>query len=121
MITAFYFASMLLRIRLYHLALNGKGLVRITDDEARAVPDGPSRLHRARARLSGARGLRAAGRQPAPARVSADRLDIMLLLEEDDPETIEAAATSRWRRRRRRIVLVPSGSPAPSPRPSTTG
>src|SRR5579862_92869 len=37
--TVLYLASMLLRVRLFHLALNGRGIIRITDACARSVAD----------------------------------------------------------------------------------
>jgi cellulose synthase/poly-beta-1,6-N-acetylglucosamine synthase-like glycosyltransferase len=115
--TVVYFASMILRIRLYHLALNGKGIIRIGDDDARAVPDCdlPSysvlvpAFHEPEVceRLIG--NLR---RLEYPA----DRLEILLLLEEDDDETIDAATEIIGGDDDVRIVLVPNSQPRTKPK-----
>jgi cellulose synthase/poly-beta-1,6-N-acetylglucosamine synthase-like glycosyltransferase len=115
--TIVYFASMLLRIRLYQLALNGKGIVRISDGVARAVPDcdlpsysvlvpafqEPEVCERLIANLR---------RLEYPA----DRLEILLLLEADDTETIQAATAVIGDATDVRIVLVPQSQPRTKPK-----
>ena len=115
--TTLYFASMLLRIRLYHLALNGKGIVRINDDEARAVAD--SDLPSYTVLVPAFREPDVCERLVANLRrleYPSDRLEILLLLEEDDSETIEAAAAAIGDTNDVRIVLVPNREPRTKPK-----
>lgn len=116
-LTLVYFASMLLRVRLYQLALNGKGLIRISDDSARAFPVDLLPTYSV---------LVPAFREPAVCErlvahlrgldYPADRLEIFLLLEEDDRETIEAARLAVGDADDVQIVLVPSRNPRTKPK-----
>jgi cellulose synthase/poly-beta-1,6-N-acetylglucosamine synthase-like glycosyltransferase len=115
--TIVYFVSMVLRIRLFQLAHNGKGLIRIDDDYARSVPDHD---------LPSYSVLVPAFREPEVCErlianlrrldYPADRLEILLLLEEDDTETIEAATTAVGQATDVRMVLVPNRQPRTKPK-----
>jgi cellulose synthase/poly-beta-1,6-N-acetylglucosamine synthase-like glycosyltransferase len=115
--TAIYFASLLLRLRLFSLALNGKGIVRISDEDARAVPDHD---------LPSYSVLVPAFREPEVCKrlvanlrrleYPSDRLEILLLLEEDDTETVEAARAVVGDAEDVRIVLVPDREPRTKPK-----
>jgi cellulose synthase/poly-beta-1,6-N-acetylglucosamine synthase-like glycosyltransferase len=116
-LTVLYLASLLLRLRLYHLALNGKGIIRITDDEARAYPD---------ERLPTYTVLVPAFREPSVCErlvtnlrrleYPADRLEILLLLEEDDLDTIDAAHDAVGDADDVQIILVPESKPRTKPK-----
>jgi cellulose synthase/poly-beta-1,6-N-acetylglucosamine synthase-like glycosyltransferase len=115
--TAVYFGSMLLRIRLFHLALNGRGLIRISDSRAKAFPE---------ERLPSYTVLVPAFREPQVCErlvrnlrrldYPPDRLEILLLLEADDTETIDAARSAIGQRDDVRIVLVPDHAPRTKPK-----
>ena len=116
-ITFIYFASMILRIRLFQLALNGKGLMRISDDEARAFPD---------AQLPTYSVLVPAFREPEVCtrlvtnlrgiEYPPKRLEILLLLEEGDDETIAAARVAIGDAEDIQIVVVPDHAPRTKPK-----
>jgi cellulose synthase/poly-beta-1,6-N-acetylglucosamine synthase-like glycosyltransferase len=115
--TIIYFASMLLRIRLYHLSLNGKGMIKIRDDHARSVAD---------SELPSYTVLVPAFREPEVCErlidnlrrleYPSDRLQILLLLEEDDTGTIEAATSAVGQATDVQIVLVPNHEPRTKPK-----
>ena len=115
--TAAYLASMLLRIRLYQLALNGKGLVRIGDDAARAAPD--NELPTYSVLVPAYHEPQVCERLVANLRkieYPHDRLEILLLLEEDDSATIEAATKAVGDVGDIRIVRVPTREPRTKPK-----
>jgi cellulose synthase/poly-beta-1,6-N-acetylglucosamine synthase-like glycosyltransferase len=115
--TVVYFSSMLLRIRLYHLSLNGKGLIRISDDYARSVPD--TDLPSYSVLVPAFHEPEVCERLVANLRrleYPADRLEIFLLLEEDDTDTIEAASAAVAEASDIRIVLIPNREPRTKPK-----
>ncbi len=115
--TMVYFASMLLRLRLYQLALNGKGIIRISDERARAFPADLLPTYSV---------LVPAFREPAVCEqlvahlrrldYPADRLEIFLLLEEDDLETVDAARAAVGDAEDVQITLVPGRHPRTKPK-----
>ena len=119
--TALYLATLFYRVVLLRVALRHPAEVRISDADARAIPDGELPVytilvpayHEAEVI---ARTIAALENLDYPA----DRLDIRLLLEEDDRETIAAArlATSALPRE---VVLVPSGLPRTKPKACNVG
>jgi cellulose synthase/poly-beta-1,6-N-acetylglucosamine synthase-like glycosyltransferase len=115
--TIVYFASMLLRIRLFQLALNGKGITRIDDDEARAFP--VDELPSYSVLVPAFREPQVCERLVANLRhldYPADRIEILLLLEEDDSETIDAARRAIGNANDVRVVLVPDHAPRTKPK-----
>jgi cellulose synthase/poly-beta-1,6-N-acetylglucosamine synthase-like glycosyltransferase len=108
---------MLLRIHLFRLALNGRGVVRISDEKARAEPDDSFPSYSV---------LVPAFREPEVCErlvrnlrrldYPSDRIEILLLLEEDDTETVEAARAAVGDAEDVRIVLVPDRRPRTKPK-----
>jgi glycosyltransferase XagB len=117
LITVIYLTSMALRIRLYMLALNGRGIVRITDEEARAVPDDD--LPAYSVLVPAFREPEVCGRLVAHLReldYPRDRLEVLLLLEEGDAATIEAAERAIGNSDDIRIIVVPDKEPRTKPK-----
>jgi cellulose synthase/poly-beta-1,6-N-acetylglucosamine synthase-like glycosyltransferase len=116
-LTALYFASMWLRIRLYFLALNGKGIAHISDQMARSLSDSALPTYSV---------LVPAFHEPEVCERLVDNLrrldyprhllEILLLLEEDDVETIAAAHEAVGDANDVRIVLVPNRAPRTKPK-----
>jgi cellulose synthase/poly-beta-1,6-N-acetylglucosamine synthase-like glycosyltransferase len=116
-ITVTYTASMLLRIRLFSLALSGRGVVRIGDDDARTVADHD--LPSYSVLVPAFREPEVCERLVANLRrfeYPADRLEILLLLEENDTETLEAARTAIGDTDDIQIVVVPDRQPRTKPK-----
>lgn len=116
-ITAVYFASMLLRIRLFQLALNGKGLVRISNEMALAGPD--HELPSYSVLVPAYHEPEVCERLVANLRkidYPGDRLEILLLLEEDDSATIDAATKAIGDADDIHIVRVPTRQPRTKPK-----
>lgn len=118
---AAYTATLLHRLQLMRRALADDATVYIDDEEARALPDEDLPVYTV---------LVPAYREPeVVAAVVAsmealeyprDRLEVLLLLEEDDAETI-AAAEVACRSTPIRIVLVPAGEPRTKPKACNYG
>jgi cellulose synthase/poly-beta-1,6-N-acetylglucosamine synthase-like glycosyltransferase len=116
-ITAVYTGSMLLRIRLFSLSLSGRGVVRIGDDDARAIAD--QDLPSYSVLVPAFREPEVCERLVANLRrleYPADRLEILLLLEENDTETLEAARLAIGDADDIEIVIVPDRHPRTKPK-----
>jgi cellulose synthase/poly-beta-1,6-N-acetylglucosamine synthase-like glycosyltransferase len=119
--TALYLVTLFYRVVLLRVALRNPAEVRISDGEARAIPDHELPVytilvpayHEAEVI---ARTIAALDNLDYPA----DRLDIRLLLEEDDLETI-AAVRFVPSALPREIVLVPKGLPRTKPKACNVG
>jgi len=112
-----YFASLAVRLLLFVKSLNGRGTVHVTERSARSVPDGalpsysvlvpaygePEVLHHL------VENLRALD-------YPRDRLEIILLLEEDDEPTVQAARDLLAGSTDITTVLVPAGGPRTKPK-----
>ena len=116
-LTGLYFASMVLRIRLFKLSLNGKGLIHTTDEEARAFPD--EQLPSYSVLVPAFKEPEVCERLVANLRLldyPPERLEILLLLEEDDTETIAAAHEALGEAKDIRVVLIPDHAPRTKPK-----
>ena len=119
--TALYLATLLYRVLLLRVALRHPAEVRITDAEARAIPDAELPLYTIlvpayREAHVIARTVAALERLDYPL----DRLDVKLLLEADDRDTI-AAARAVASPLATEIVLVRPGSPRTKPKACNVG
>ena len=114
--TAIYLMSLLFRIKLFRLSLQESTSIRVTDDDARSIADADlpnytimiPAFHEPEiiAKL-----IDSVGAMDYPT----DRLQILLLLEEDDTETVGRALTSPGAERFD-IVLVPHAEPRTKPK-----
>jgi cellulose synthase/poly-beta-1,6-N-acetylglucosamine synthase-like glycosyltransferase len=119
--TALYLVTLLYRVALLRVALRHPAEVRISDAEALAIPDDELPIytilvpayHEAEVI---AHTIAALENLDYPA----DRLDIRLLLEEDDLETV-AAARLTMSALPREIVLIPQGLPRTKPKACNVG
>jgi cellulose synthase/poly-beta-1,6-N-acetylglucosamine synthase-like glycosyltransferase len=111
-----YMASVLFRLRLFGLSLKADSSIEVTEDEARAVKDADLPVYTvmvpayAEPEVVG-RLLEAMGGLDYPR----DKLDMKLLLEEDDAATVEAverAGVPSWVD----VVLVPAAQPRTKPK-----
>jgi len=116
-IIALYFASLAVRLLLFIKALNGHGTVHVSEPMARSVPDAalpsytvlvpaygePEVLHNLVTNLRGLDYPR-------------DRLQMLLLLEEDDIATVQAARDLLADSTDIVTVLVPAGGPRTKPK-----
>lgn len=115
-VTLAYVAALVYRLDAFWLSLRHPEMVSVSDEEARAVPDGQLPVYTI---------LVPAYREPSVIaglieRLSkleypADKLDIRLLLEEDDSETIAAAKATKPRPQFT-IVRVPDSQPKTKPK-----
>ncbi len=119
--TALYLVTLLYRVMLLRVALRQPAEVRISDSEARAIPEDELPVYTIlvpayhEAELI-ARTIAALENLDYPA----DRLDIRLLLEEDDLKTIAAARLAPGALPRE-IVLIPKGLPRTKPKACNVG
>lgn len=119
--TLMYSATLIYRLLLVRRGLRGSHLVRVTDQEARAVPDHQLPVYSV---------LVPAYREPeviskivaaiSALEYPADKLDVRLLLEADDQDTIDAARTSVVDTPIT-IVLVPPAEPRTKPKACNFG
>jgi glycosyltransferase XagB len=119
--TAIYAATLVHRIELIRRALNHDATIYVTDEEARAVPDHSLPVYTV---------LVPAYREPevvasvvasmSSLEYPVDKLEVLLLLEQDDRETIDAAR-SACRGTSVRVVLVPAGEPRTKPKACNYG
>lgn len=117
LIIALYFASLVVRLRLFARSLNGHGTVRTTDTMARAVPDAALPSYTILVPAYGepevlsnlVANLRALD-------YPRDRLEILLLLEDDDTPTIQAAHEVLAETTDITTVRVPAGEPRTKPK-----
>jgi glycosyltransferase XagB len=117
LITVIYLASMGFRLRLYLLSLNGRGIFRISDGEARAFPD--DRLPSYSVLVPAFHEPEVCERLIANLRrleYPRDRMEILLLLEESDTETIDAANQAVGDSDDVRLVIVPNRPPQTKPK-----
>jgi cellulose synthase/poly-beta-1,6-N-acetylglucosamine synthase-like glycosyltransferase len=116
LIILIYSGAVLIRIALFRLALKHEGMIDITDEEALSVPDSALPIYTvlvpAFMETEVFEHLVASLRS---FQYPADRLDIKLLLEENDTETIEAARRV-VHEDNIEIVLVPSIGPQTKPK-----
>jgi glycosyltransferase XagB len=123
-ITAIYLLALAFNIAIFRALLRKPPMVRVSDEEAFAVPDNqlPTYTVLVAAYHEGEiinRTIRALEELDYPR----DRLDILLLLEADDSETIQAARTARAARpaSQIRIVVVPDAQPKTKPKACNYG
>jgi cellulose synthase/poly-beta-1,6-N-acetylglucosamine synthase-like glycosyltransferase len=119
--TAIYAATLVHRIELIRRGLNHDATIYVTDEEARAVPDHSLPVYTV---------LVPAYREPevvasvvasmSSLEYPVDKLEVLLLLEQDDRETIDAAR-SACRGTSVRVVLVPAGEPRTKPKACNYG
>ncbi|MDQ6782513.1 MAG: glycosyltransferase [Actinomycetota bacterium] len=117
LIIALYFASLVVRLILFMKSLNGHGTVHVTDSMARAVPDGALPSYTILVPAYGepevlpnlVTNLRAL-------EYPRDRLEILLLLEDDDVPTVRAAHEVLGETTDITTVLVPAGEPRTKPK-----
>jgi cellulose synthase/poly-beta-1,6-N-acetylglucosamine synthase-like glycosyltransferase len=119
--TLLYLATLIYRLVLLRIALRNPSSVRVTDDQARAIPDDELPVYTIlipayREAEVIARTVAALERLDYPR----DRLDVKLLLEADDRETI-AAARALEPQLDLDIVLVPPGRPRTKPKACNYG
>ncbi|MGZ4796299.1 MAG: glycosyltransferase family 2 protein [Acidimicrobiia bacterium] len=117
LVTAVYAAATVYRVMLLRAALRSDATVHVTDDDARAVPDAELPVYTvlvpAYREPEVVAGLLAAlGRLEYPA----DRLDVKLLLEADDTETMAAVAVLETLPSFLEVVLVPPSEPRTKPK-----
>ncbi|BCY06879.1 glycosyltransferase [Actinoplanes sp. L3-i22] len=120
-VTLAYTAALVFRVVLVYAAGRGEHQVRVEDDEARAVPDAELPVYTV---------LVPAYREPSVIGLlmqhlgaldyPREKLEVILLLEEDDRETIdaaEAALTGSWAQ----ILVVPESQPKTKPKACNVG
>jgi len=113
---ACYLAAVLFRLRLFGLSLHSESSIEVTEEDARALADDDLPVYTVMVPAYGeptivARLLEAMGGLDYPR----DKLDLKLLLEEDDVATIEAVArvgAPSWVD----VVLVPPAQPRTKPK-----
>jgi cellulose synthase/poly-beta-1,6-N-acetylglucosamine synthase-like glycosyltransferase len=120
-LTAAYAATLVHRVELMRRALNQDATIYVTDEEARAVPDRSLPVYTV---------LVPAYREPevvasvvasmSSLEYPADKLEVLLLLEQDDTETIDAARAA-CTGTPVRVVLVPAGEPRTKPKACNYG
>jgi cellulose synthase/poly-beta-1,6-N-acetylglucosamine synthase-like glycosyltransferase len=120
-VTVAYGAAIVFRVVLVWASTRGEHLIRVSDEEARAVPDDELPVYTV---------LVPAYREPAvigqlmshlgALEYPADRLEIILLLEEDDRETIDAASAVVTAGHVR-ILVVPESQPKTKPKACNVG
>ncbi|GAA2522404.1 glycosyltransferase [Winogradskya humida] len=121
LVTLCYGAAIAFRVALVYAAGRGEHRVRISDEDARAVPDAELPVYTV---------LVPAYREPSVigalmAHLSAleyprDKLEVILLLEPDDTETIEAARAALTGEHLR-ILVVPESMPKTKPKACNVG
>jgi cellulose synthase/poly-beta-1,6-N-acetylglucosamine synthase-like glycosyltransferase len=119
--TLLYLAALIYRITAYWLSVSSPRVVSVTDEQARSLPDEALPVYTV---------LVPAYREPAviaaligrlaDLEYPADKLDIRLLLEEDDAETIEAAEAAHPGPQFT-IVRVPHSEPKTKPKACNVG
>jgi cellulose synthase/poly-beta-1,6-N-acetylglucosamine synthase-like glycosyltransferase len=119
--TLFYLAALTYRVRLFWGSIHAPGIIKITDDEARAIPDDQLPMYTV---------LVPAYREPEVIgtllanldriEYPRDRLDIKLLLEEDDAATYEAALEA-GPGSHIEIIRVPDSRPKTKPKACNVG
>lgn len=119
--TLLYLAALVYRLEAYSLALRNPRVATVTDAEARSIPDADLPVYTV---------LVPAYREPtvigalilrlSELEYPKDKLDIRLLLEEDDHETI-AAASAALPGRQFTIVRVPNSQPKTKPKACNYG
>ena len=112
-----YIAALALRVRLFALGLNKRGLIEIGDDHARSYP--PERLPRYTVLVPAYHETDVFARLVVNLRAldyPADRLEILLLLEADDHETIRAAQEAVGLESDVTILTVPAAQPRTKPK-----
>lgn len=115
--TLLYFASLGVRLLLFAKSLNGRGTVQISDDVARSLPDEALPSYTVLVPAYGepevidelVRSLRALD-------YPRDRLEILLLLEEDDAPTLSAAHRLLAASSDITVVTVPATDPRTKPK-----
>ncbi len=120
-VTLAYTAALVFRVMLVYAAGRGEHQVEVSDEEARAVPDAELPVYTV---------LVPAYREPAvigllvqhlgALEYPREKLEVILLLEEDDRETIEAAEASlngSWAQ----IMVVPESQPKTKPKACNAG
>jgi cellulose synthase/poly-beta-1,6-N-acetylglucosamine synthase-like glycosyltransferase len=120
-VTVAYGAAIVFRVVLVWAAARGEHLIRVSDEEARAVPDHELPVYTV---------LVPAYREPAvigmlmshlgALEYPTDKLEIILLLEEDDRETIDAASAVVTGEHVR-ILVVPESQPKTKPKACNVG
>jgi cellulose synthase/poly-beta-1,6-N-acetylglucosamine synthase-like glycosyltransferase len=120
-VTVAYGAAIVFRVVLVWASTRGEHLIRVSDEEARAVADHDLPVYTV---------LVPAYREPAvigqlmshlgALEYPADKLEIILLLEEDDRETIDAAAAAVTGGHVR-ILVVPESQPKTKPKACNVG
>ncbi|GGN75801.1 N-acetylglucosaminyltransferase [Actinoplanes lobatus] len=120
-VTVAYGAAIVFRVVLVWAASRGEHLIRVTDEEARAIPDADLPVYTV---------LVPAYREPSvigllmshlgALEYPKDRLEVILLLEEDDRETIEAASAVATEPHVR-ILVVPESQPKTKPKACNVG
>jgi len=120
-LTAAYAATLGHRLELVRRALNHDATVYVSDEEARGVPDSSLPVYTV---------LVPAYREPevvasvvasmSSLEYPADKLEVLLLLEQDDTETIDAARAA-CTGTSVRVVLVPAGEPRTKPKACNYG
>jgi glycosyltransferase XagB len=119
--TALYLGAAIFRLRLFWMALEAPEQMSVTDEEARSIPDAKLPMYTI---------LVPAYREPEViAELLAqldrleyprDRLDVKLLLEEDDPETHRAAMAASPGEHVE-VIVVPDGKPKTKPKACNVG
>ena len=120
-VTVAYGAAIVFRVVLVYAARHGEHLIRVSDSDARAVPDHDLPVYTV---------LVPAYREPSvigllmshlgALEYPRDRLEVILLLEEDDRETIEAASAVAAESHVR-ILVVPESQPKTKPKACNVG
>jgi len=112
-----YISALVLRIRLFFLGLNDRGMIRISDEAARSYPY--ERLPRYTVLVPAFRETEVFGRLVTNLRAldyPREKLQVLLLLEADDHETIEAATDAVGASTDITIVTVPAAEPRTKPK-----
>jgi cellulose synthase/poly-beta-1,6-N-acetylglucosamine synthase-like glycosyltransferase len=120
-VTALYLAAFGYKFQLARHALTQPGVVTVSDDEAMAIPDRELPMYTILVPAFHEAGVIERTIEALDALdYPADRLDVKLLLEEDDVATIAAAKASR-RGAHVKLVVVPRASPRTKPKACNFG
>lgn len=119
--TLLYLAALAFRLQLVRVSLDAPALVVVDDERARSIPDDDLPVYTVLVPLYGEPTV-AAGLVAALARLEypADRLDIKVLLEEDDVPTIEAVALAHGEVDLE-LLVVPAVGPQTKPKACNVG
>jgi cellulose synthase/poly-beta-1,6-N-acetylglucosamine synthase-like glycosyltransferase len=119
--TALYLGVMIQRIRIFAVSMDRPDLIEVTDAEARAIPDAKLPIYTVL--VPAYREPEVIGRLVESLRsleYPIHKLDIKLLLEQDDPETLEAALAARPGPHLE-IIRVPPVGPRTKPKACEVG